>query len=166
MPEQSSTKHASSTRPDEAAPPVIERANKRRLTFGHIAAWTTRITGGRWGFLTALGVVILWAISGVFLHYSEFWQIVINTITSIVTFLMVFLIQNAQNRDSKAIHLKLDELLYALRDARNELIHIEELTEGQLDLIKVRYTEAAQDAHERLGPASLRAVESETSNAE
>lgn len=166
MPNESSTKHASPTRSEQGVPPVSERVNKRRLTFGHIAAWTTRITGGRWGFSTALVVVLVWAVSGVFLHYSEFWQIVINTITSIVTFLMVFLIQNAQNRDSKAIHLKLDELLYALRDARNELIHIEQLTEGQLDLIKVRYTEAAQVAHDRLGAASLRSVEQEPTHAE
>src|SRR4051794_20532886 len=85
--------------------------------FCRMAAWTIRATGGRWGFLSAFAVVLIWAGSGPFFHYSDNWQLVINTGTTIVTFLMVFLIQNAQNRESKAVHLKLDEIIRALANA-------------------------------------------------
>jgi low affinity Fe/Cu permease len=120
--------------------------------FSKIAAWTSRATGGRWGFLLALGTVVIWALLGPYCHYSETWQLVINTGTTIVTFLMVFLIQNAQNRESKAIHLKLDELILAVSRARNELIDIENLTEGQLDLIAKRYKGVAERHQHKLEP--------------
>src|SRR5262245_10156434 len=106
--------------------------------FSRLSGWTIRVTGGRWGFLFAFGSVLLWGILGPFYRYSENWQLVINTGTTIVTFLMVFLIQNAQNRESKAVHIKLDELIFAVQRARNELIDIEKLTEEQLDLIAER----------------------------
>lgn len=118
----------------------------RRDLFTRIAGWTIRATGGRWGFLTALGVVVVWAATGPIFHYSENWQLVINTGTSVVTFLMVFLIQNAQNREAKAVHLKLDELILRLGAARNEMIAIEHLTEEQLETLGERYTRVA-DAH-------------------
>lgn len=118
--------------------------------FARAAAWTARATGGRWAFLTALGTVVVWAACGPFFHYSENWQLVINTGTTIVTFLMVFLIQNAQNRESKAIHLKLDELILAVNRARNELIDIENLTEEQLNALSERYTQVAEKYHHRL----------------
>src|SRR4051794_39096705 len=105
----------------------------QRDLFTKMSGWTIRVTGGRWGFSFAMATVIIWAVLGPYCHYSETWQLVINTGTTIVTFLMVFLIQNAQNRESKAIHLKLDELILALNRARNELIDIEDLTEEQLD---------------------------------
>src|SRR5438067_510655 len=111
------------TGPRPAIPP------KQQDIFSRMAGWTIRATGGRWGFLVALGTVVVWALLGPYCHFSENWQLVINTGTTIVTFLMVFLIQNAQNRESKAIHLKLDELILALSRARNELIDIEHLTE-------------------------------------
>jgi len=120
--------------------------------FTRLAGWTIRATGGRWGFLTAFGTVIVWALMGPFCHYSENWQLVINTGTTIVTFLMVFLIQNAQNRESKAIHLKLDELILAVTHARNELIDIEHLTEEQLDMIARRYKKVAEQNHYKLEP--------------
>jgi low affinity Fe/Cu permease len=120
---------------------------RRHDLFTKAAGWTIRATGGRWGFLLALGTVIVWAVMGPSLGYSQNWQMVINTGTSVVTFLMVFLIQNAQNRESKAIHLKLDELILSVRQARNELIDIEHLSEEQLDRLAVRYREVAQ-AHE------------------
>ena len=129
----------------------------RQDLFTRIAGWTIRATGGRWGFLTALGAVVVWAMTGPYFHYSENWQLVINTGTTIVTFLMVFLIQNAQNRESKAIHLKLDELILAVRQARNELIDIENLTEEQLDLLGERYRKVAEcyqhKLHECIGVA-------------
>jgi low affinity Fe/Cu permease len=128
--------------------PVIP--NNNHDLFSRLAGWTIRVTGGRWGFFCALATIIIWALLGPYTHYSENWQLVINTGTTIVTFLMVFLIQNAQNRESKAIHLKLDELILAVRHARNELIDIENLSEAQLDRIAQRYkTVAARQRHER-----------------
>ncbi|WP_406700050.1 low affinity iron permease family protein [Singulisphaera sp. Ch08] len=122
----------------------------RRDLFTRVSDWTIRITGGRWGFLTALGVVIVWAVAGPFFHYSENWQLVINTGTTIVTFLMVFLIQGAQNRESKAIHLKLDELIMGVNHARNELVDIERLTDQQLDALSDRYRKVAQQYQHKL----------------
>jgi low affinity Fe/Cu permease len=137
--------------------------------FQRMAAWTIRVTGGRWGFLCALFVVVVWAVTGPYFRYSEIWQLVINTGTSIVTFLMVFLIQNAQNRESRAVHLKLDELIYSVKPANNELINIETLTEEQLEQLACRYRlvaerhrglmERAQNAREH---KEVRAVEHET----
>jgi len=89
--------------------------------------------GSPWVFITALAVVVLWSATGPLFHYSDTWQLVINTGTTIVTFLMVFLIQNTQNRDAKAIHLKLDELIRSVKGARNQLIDLEELSEEELD---------------------------------
>jgi low affinity Fe/Cu permease len=114
-------------------------SSSRGDLFCRVAAWTIRATGGRWGFLCALAVVIVWAASGPFFHYSDNWQLVINTGTTIVTFLMVFLIQNAQNRESKAVHLKLDEIIRALANARNEMIDIENTTEEHLDVLAEQY---------------------------
>jgi low affinity Fe/Cu permease len=120
--------------------------------FTRLAGWTIRATGGRWGFLFAFGSVLLWALLGPFFGFSENWQLVINTGTTIVTFLMVFLIQNAQNRESKAIHLKLDELILAVNRARNELIDIEHLTEEQLDRLAERYRKVAEQYQHKLEP--------------
>src|SRR4051812_29665239 len=92
-----------------ATPPKPSRTD----IFGQVANWTTRFTGGRWGFIVALLTVIVWAVTGPVFRYSANWQLVINTGTTIVTFLMVFLIQNSQNRESKDVHLKLDELIHA-----------------------------------------------------
>src|SRR5689334_22062528 len=88
--------------------------------------------GSPWAFMLAFGVVIVWAVSGPLFHYSDTWQLTINTGTTIVTFLMVFLIQNTQNRDSHAIHLKLDELIRANRFARNRLMFAEDWNEREM----------------------------------
>jgi low affinity Fe/Cu permease len=102
-------------------------------TFSHrIASWTGQPTA----FILAIGVVLIWGITGPIFHYSDTWQLVINTGTTIVTFLMVFLIQNAQNRDGSAIQAKLDELIRAVDGARNDFIGIEHLTEAELERIK------------------------------
>lgn len=122
----------------------------QRDLFGQLAGWTIRATGGRWGFLFAFGSVLVWGLLGPYCHYSENWQLVVNTGTTIVTFLMVFLIQNAQNRESKAIHLKLDELILSVNRARNELIDIEHLNEEQLDIIAKRYKKVAAENHHKL----------------
>jgi low affinity Fe/Cu permease len=127
-----------------------ELPQPRHDLFTRAASWTIRATGGRWGFLAALGTVLVWAALGPVFHYSDNWQLVINTGTTIVTFLMVFLIQNAQNRESKAIHLKLDELILSVNRARNELIDIEDLTEEQLDLLAERYHRVAERHRHKL----------------
>ena len=125
--------------------PATAPPRAKRDFFGIVANWTTKVSGGRWGFIFAVSVVLIWAALGPIYHFSEVWQLVINTGTTIVTFLMVFLIQNAQNRESKAVHLKLDELIFAVKNARNEMIDVERLTEDQLDRLAARYTlEAAK----------------------
>ncbi len=98
----------------------------------HVASWAGRPPA----FIVALVIVIVWGVTGPFFHYSDTWQLVINTGTTVVTFVMVFLIQNAQNRDASAIQAKLDEIIRATGDARNEFIGIEHLTQDQLERIK------------------------------
>ncbi len=100
-------------------------------------------------FLIALGMVVIWAMCGPFFHYSEPWQIVINTSTTIITFLMVFLLQNTQARDSRAIHLKLNELLRSIAEARNDLVAAENLPDAKLDALKHEYAALAEDCAAR-----------------
>ena len=99
--------------------------------------------GSPWSFALAVAVVVIWAATGPLFGYSDTWQLFINTGTTIVTFLTVFLIQNAQNRDAKAFHLKLDELIHAVRGARNELIDLEHLTDDELDHIQKEFQRLA-----------------------
>jgi low affinity Fe/Cu permease len=103
--------------------------------FRKIAAKISYATGTANAFLIALGIIVVWAITGPAFGYSDTWQLVINTGTTIVTFLMVFLIQNTQNRDSKAIHLKLDELIRSTKSARNAFIDLENFSDEDLDLL-------------------------------
>ncbi len=111
--------------------------------FERMSIWTVRAAGCRWGFRLAVLLIVAWAAAGPFFHYHESWTTLFTVITSSVTFLLVFLIQNAQNRELKAVHLKLDELIFSAKHARNELIHIEHLTEEQLDLLGERYSKLA-----------------------
>jgi len=101
--------------------------------FRRIATIVSGAVGTSYAFVLALSVVVIWAMSGPLFHYSDTWQLVINTSTTVVTFLMVFLIQNSQNRDSKAFHLKLNELLRSVRGARTELVNLEELSDLELE---------------------------------
>jgi low affinity Fe/Cu permease len=101
--------------------------------FERLAIWTSRLTGRPFTFLIAVGVVLVWAISGPIFKYSDTWQLVINTGTTIVTFLMVFLIQATQNRDTLALHLKLNELIVATKHARNHFAGIENAPERELE---------------------------------
>jgi low affinity Fe/Cu permease len=101
--------------------------------------------GTPWAFLVAAGIILAWAISGPLFHFSDTWQLVINTGTTIVTFLMVFLIQNTQNRDSLALHLKLDELIRVLDAADNRLMQAEDETDEELTELKERYQQVVQD---------------------
>jgi low affinity Fe/Cu permease len=108
-------------------------------TFRRIAARVSEYVGSPWTFLASVLLILLWALSGPFFRFSDTWQLVINTSTTIVTFLMVFLIQNTQNRDAKAIHLKLDELIKATKGARNQMIDLDRLTDEQLRALEQEY---------------------------
>jgi low affinity Fe/Cu permease len=109
---------------------------REKRGFSTIARDAANALGSSWAFATAIAVVVVWAITGPLFHYSDAWQLVINTGTTIVTFLMVFLIQNTQNRDSRAIHLKLDELIRSTNAARNKLIDLENCSDEELDLVQ------------------------------
>lgn len=100
--------------------------------FRKFGAKTSDLVGSPWAFILALVVIMAWAVTGPIFQYSNTWQLVINTGTTIITFLMVFLIQNSQNRESRATQLKLDELIYSVKNARNSLVDAEELTDRQL----------------------------------
>jgi low affinity Fe/Cu permease len=97
------------------------------------------VLGSAWAFSGALLVIAVWLISGPTFHFSDTWQLIINTATTIITFLMVFLIQNTQNRDAKAVHLKLDELIRAIKDARNELVDLEDLSDEELKRLEEQF---------------------------
>src|ERR1041384_4632627 len=110
-----------------------------REGFRKFAHRTALIVGSPWLFCLACVTIIVWAAVGPLFHFSDTWQLVINTGTAIVTFLMVFLIQNTQNRDSRAIHLKLDELIRALQGARNTLVNLEEMSDEELDALQKEF---------------------------
>jgi low affinity Fe/Cu permease len=114
--------------------------------FTRFAKWTARAAGHPTTFALAVGLLLVWALSGPLFHFSDSWQLVINTTTTIITFLMVFLIQNTQNRDAVAMHLKLDELIRAVHGARNRLMDLEDLTEEELEQIRLRYVKLAEHA--------------------
>ncbi len=118
--------------------------------FSCFAKQTARATGRPSAFGIAAAVILVWAISGPMFGYSDTWQLVINTGTTIVTFLMVFLIQNTQNRDSEAMHVKLDELIRSIKGAHNALLDLEELEEEDLDKIRAKYTQLAEEARSAL----------------
>jgi len=114
--------------------------------FSKIACSASRASGALGAFVAALGVVIVWASSGPFFRFNDTWQLVINTGTTIVTFLMVFLIQHTQNADTAAIHIKLDELIRVTSNANNELLNLEEMDQERLEEIRLRYEQLAKTA--------------------
>ncbi len=107
--------------------------------FGKVASHISKTAGSVWVFLLACTLVVAWALTGKFFNYSTTWQLFINTTTTIVTFLMVFLIQNTQNRDSKALHLKLDELLKAMKGSSLKMLDIENLSENELEKLLTQF---------------------------
>jgi len=114
--------------------------------FGHFAAQASTWVGSKWAFALAGLVIVAWAVTGPLFHYSDTWQLVINTGTTIVTFLMVFLIQNTQNRDARAINLKLNELIHAIDAARNQMIDIESLSDLELSKIQEKFVKIKDDS--------------------
>ncbi len=118
--------------------------------FTTFAKWVSRAMGHPVAFVAAVLLIVVWAVTGPLFGFSDSWQLVINTGTTIVTFLMVFLIQNTQNRDSEAMQLKLDELIRAINGAHNGLLDLEELTEEDLERIKARYEALARKSREDL----------------
>lgn len=118
--------------------------------FTRFAKASARAAGRPAAFLLASGVIVVWGLSGPLFHFSDTWQLVVNTATTVVTFLMVFLIQNTQNRDSEAIQVKLDELIRVMEGAQNSLLDLEELEEKDLDRIRATYEALAKKAREAL----------------
>jgi low affinity Fe/Cu permease len=146
----------STQRPRTNSLPKIE-AKVNRLTmpvegsargsdwFGQFAAQASAWLGSKWAFAGAGLIILIWALTGPVFHYSDTWQLVINTGTTIVTFLMVFLIQNTQNRDARAINLKLNELIHAIDAARDQMIDIESLSDLELNAIQAKFEKIKAD---------------------
>jgi low affinity Fe/Cu permease len=107
--------------------------------FRKFSSKTSELVGSSWAFMMAVLIIVVWAVTGPMFGYSDTWQLVINTGTTIITFLMVFLIQNTQNRDAKAIHLKLDELIKATEGARNHMMDLDKLSDQQLKQLETEY---------------------------
>ncbi|HEX4147563.1 MAG TPA: low affinity iron permease family protein [Pirellulales bacterium] len=124
---------------------------RRTNRFTQFAKATATATGNPYTFIFALGVLAVWAITGPIFGYSDTWQLVINTGTSVVTFLMVFLIQNTQNRDSAAMHIKLDELIRITKGAHNALLDLEDLTDDEIHKVQAHYQALAKKAQTAVG---------------
>jgi len=126
-----------------------ERNASLRTLFSRFAAETATVVGTPWMFASAILVLLVWAAMGPRFRYSDTWQLVINTGTTVVTFLMVFLIQNTQNRDAKTIHLKLDEIIRSLKRAHNEMIDIEKLSDEELEDLATYYEKLRSELTDR-----------------
>jgi low affinity Fe/Cu permease len=144
------------TKPEQRPndPPTVNR------WFHRFACKTSDVVGSPWSFFIAIGTIVAWGVTGPIFHYSDTWQLIINTSTTIVTFLMVFLIQNTQNRDAKTFHLKLDELIHAIKGARNKMIDLENMTDEELERIRNEFQRLSrhreQQASHEHGPANGR----------
>ena len=140
-----------SQRPMKSETPREVTSRTTNDWFGRLAAHTSSRLGTKWAFAGAGSIIVIWAATGPLFHFSDTWQLIINTGTTIVTFLMVFLIQNTQNRDAKAINLKLNELIRAIDKARNKMIDIENLSDLELDALQATYEKVrvAYVRHER-----------------
>ncbi len=129
----------------------MQSANEQ---FGRFASAASLWLGSKWAFVGAGLIIVTWGVTGPLFHYSDTWQLVINTGTTIVTFLMVFLIQNTQNRDARAINLKLDELIHAISEARDQMINIEKLSDTELDVLAAQFDKMPSAGAERSAPES------------
>ena len=135
--------------PSPSAQPSPPPANALPA-FSRFARWISSVTGRPFVFLIALAVILAWAVTGPLFHFSDTWQLVINTGTTIVTFLMVFLIQNTQNRESQALQVKLDELIRAVSGARNSLIDLDQLSDEELTRVQGHYAALAKKSKNEL----------------
>jgi len=126
----------------------MEHRSQKKNFFERFANWATNATGSSAAFIIAASVIIIWIVTGPVFHYSDTWQLIINTGTTIITFLMVFLIQKSQNKDSKAIHLKLNELIASHQGTSNRMVNIEDLTEIELDHLHKFYVRLGKLAGE------------------
>jgi low affinity Fe/Cu permease len=129
----------------------MEKTSRPKLerllgSFQKFARTVVRTSGHPTAFGVAIGIIVIWALTGPFFHFGNTWLLVIDTVANIITFLMIFLIRNAQNRESEAVQLKLDELIRATKAATNSLLDIEELSEAELDRIKARFERLARKA--------------------
>src|SRR5271156_2787101 len=139
------TKEPAEATPTETSTVIVTGSDR----FGKFAARSSHYLGSRWAFIVAIGVIIVWGLTGPIFHYSDTWQLIINTGTTIVTFLMVFLIQNTQNRDARAIHLKLNELIHAVDKAQNKMMDVENLSDMELDELTKTYEQMREKAEGR-----------------
>jgi low affinity Fe/Cu permease len=137
--------------------------NRLLGSFQKFARTVVRTSGHPMAFGLAIGVIVLWLLTGPFFHFGNTWLLVIDTVANIITFLMIFLIRNAQNRESEAVQLKLDELIRATKEARNTLLDIEELSETELDKIKTRFERLARKARDESSVAAREPVAPEDS---
>jgi low affinity Fe/Cu permease len=142
--------------PGEVAETVAQR----------FARAVTRWTGSTPAFGIAIAMVLAWAVTGPIFHYSDTWQLVMNTASSVVTFLMVFLIQRTQNKDSLAMHVKLNEIIQAIEGASNRIVNVEDLSESELEQLQARYQRIAERANRAAERKRLAAVEEQKAAAE
>jgi low affinity Fe/Cu permease len=129
--------------------------SERKLWFVHFAQWVSHVTGRPLAFIAAVACIVLWGFTGPLFGFSDTWQLVINTATTIITFLMVFVIQNTQNRDTAAIQIKLDELIRVTQGAHNAILDLEQLDEDQLTKYLERYEHLAAAARDKLRAGKL-----------
>jgi low affinity Fe/Cu permease len=128
---------------------MARNGNGDEKGFHIFATQAAYLVGNKWAFLVALAVIVLWLVTGPYFHYSDTWQLIINTGTTVVTFLVVFLIQNTQNRDARAIHLKLDEIIKSIDQAQNEMIDIEHLSDEELQKLADKYQQVREECDTR-----------------
>jgi len=122
--------------------------------FRKFAQKTSQIVGTSWAFILAVLIIVVWGVTGPMFHYSDTWQLVINTGTTIITFMMVFLIQNTQNRDAKAIHLKLDELIKGVKGARTGFVNLEELSDKELERLQQEFAKLQKKVDHKDRPSA------------
>ena len=142
------------------------RPTKSKTWFMRLTSWTARLSGRPITFSAAVLIIVLWGVTGPLFGFSDTWQLVINTGTTIITFLMVFLIQSTQNRDSEAMQVKLDELIRATKGAQNALLDLEELEEEELDRIRADYQRMAERARGELRKAHRKKPEHDLNESE
>ena len=128
---------------------MADETNNTEKGFHVFATHAANWVGTKWAFLVALLTIVGWLVSGPYFHYSDTWQLIINTGTTVITFLVVFLIQNTQNRDARAIHLKLDEIIKSIDKAHNEMIDIEHLSDAELQRLANKYQKVREECDVR-----------------